>query len=356
MPELPTCSEMTVSVSAHASMIGSQWSRSHSDGSPIACGRSGNVTDVNPRAALRRISPAATRGVGEIRDAERHDAVGMALVPLLEQPVVPRAHAREPELAVVDAEEHAAAEPGDLRREVHRRPHAVDVHVAHAGVDVVATGAHLVEAERLELHRLRAAGRPPRSSRPACSARPRTPRPGGPCGSRRSCGAAVLQRGGEPPLERVRRLDDVVVDRDHGVLHRRAAPAPAGTARRRGHRQRRNCRASQSSWSRTHCFATRRVGRDDVEPVARARVDVQLRRHARVVQPQRVVDVLVAEAVDGADGDERGRQSRQVGGPRRRRGVRARRRGRRDRRGTTATRTRSSCGSTRGARPADSSA
>jgi hypothetical protein len=27
----------------------------------------------------------------------------------------------------------------------------------------------------------------------------------------------LLERGGEPPLERVRRLDDVVVDRDHGV-------------------------------------------------------------------------------------------------------------------------------------------
>ena len=53
---------MTVSVSAHAAMIGSQWSRSHSDGRPIACGRSGNVTDVNPRAALRRISSAAIAG------------------------------------------------------------------------------------------------------------------------------------------------------------------------------------------------------------------------------------------------------------------------------------------------------
>ena len=48
------------------------------------------------------------------------------------------------------AREHRAAEAGDLRREVHRRPHAVDVHVADAGVDVVATGAHLVEAGRLD--------------------------------------------------------------------------------------------------------------------------------------------------------------------------------------------------------------
>ena len=62
MPELPTCSEITVSVSTHAAMIGSQCSRSHSEGRPIACGRSGNVTDVKPRAALRRISAAASAG------------------------------------------------------------------------------------------------------------------------------------------------------------------------------------------------------------------------------------------------------------------------------------------------------
>ena len=49
-----------MSVSAHAAMIGSQWSRSHSDGRPMACGRSGNVTERNPRAALRRISSAAS--------------------------------------------------------------------------------------------------------------------------------------------------------------------------------------------------------------------------------------------------------------------------------------------------------
>ena len=59
-PELPTCNEITVSVSTHAAMIGSQWSRSHNDGRPTACGRSGNVTERNPRSALRRISPAAS--------------------------------------------------------------------------------------------------------------------------------------------------------------------------------------------------------------------------------------------------------------------------------------------------------
>ena len=56
---------------------------------------------------------------------------------------------REPELGIGAAGEHRPAEAGDLAREVHRRPHAVDVHVADAGVDVVAAGPHLVEAGRL---------------------------------------------------------------------------------------------------------------------------------------------------------------------------------------------------------------
>ena len=62
MPELPTWSEITVSVSRQTSMIGSQWSRSHSDGRPTSCGRSGKLTPVKPRAALRRISSTATCG------------------------------------------------------------------------------------------------------------------------------------------------------------------------------------------------------------------------------------------------------------------------------------------------------
>ncbi len=55
----PTCRQITVSVSAHAVRIGSH--QSEKIGSiPIRCGCSGNVTARNPRAALRRISSAAT--------------------------------------------------------------------------------------------------------------------------------------------------------------------------------------------------------------------------------------------------------------------------------------------------------
>src|SRR5437764_864760 len=51
MPDEPTCRLITVSVSAHARMIGSQY-LSKIEGMSMRCGRSGNVTDRNPRAAL----------------------------------------------------------------------------------------------------------------------------------------------------------------------------------------------------------------------------------------------------------------------------------------------------------------
>src|SRR5207237_390083 len=61
MPDEPTCRLMTVSVSAHARMIGSQY-RSKIDGMSMRWGRSGSVTERNPRAALRRISSAPISG------------------------------------------------------------------------------------------------------------------------------------------------------------------------------------------------------------------------------------------------------------------------------------------------------
>ena len=61
-PELPTCRETTVSVSTTASMIGSQCARSQREGKPDFVRSLGNVTDVKPRAALRRISAAASAG------------------------------------------------------------------------------------------------------------------------------------------------------------------------------------------------------------------------------------------------------------------------------------------------------
>ena len=265
-----------------------------------------------------------------------------------------RMHA-EPELAVGRVEEHAAAEPGDLRREVHRRPDAVDVHVAHAGVDVVAAGAHLVEAERLELHRFRA-----------------------PAGDRVHADLGVALALELPDLVALARLDDP--RRPLLELRRAAAPRRCAAARRRGRRPRSPCTSPRGVPARagtarrprssaatelpaqplllvTHALLRdRSVGREVVEPVAGAGIDVQLRRHARLVQPEGVVDVLVTKPVDGADRQERGRQTREVSRPAPAPRCPARRRGRRARPGTTSTRRYWIAVSRPGGRPAGSTA
>ena len=115
-------------------------------------------------------------------------------------------------------EEDAAAEAGDHGREVQRGPHAVDVHVVYPGIDVVAAGTHLVEAEGLEAVRLGA----PSGHRvhahlgvalalelPDLMALGRLDDAWGPVG----------QGGGQPSLEHMGRLDHVVVDRNHRVAH-----------------------------------------------------------------------------------------------------------------------------------------
>src|SRR5581483_12254248 len=71
-----------------------------------------------------------------------------------EEPVVPRPRRGQTQLGIRGLREHPAAEAGDHRREVERGPHAVDVHVADAGLEVVTTRAHLLEPERFDLHRL----------------------------------------------------------------------------------------------------------------------------------------------------------------------------------------------------------
>ena len=149
-PVEPTCRHTTVPVSAHAAMIGSHQSREdrfHADAVRHLGQRDRGETAC-------RVAPDLVRGlvgIGEEGDAHRDDAVGVLRVPLVVEPVVPRARHREAELGIAATGEHRSAEAGDLRREIHRRPHAVDVHVANAGVDVVTAGAHLVEARRLDL-------------------------------------------------------------------------------------------------------------------------------------------------------------------------------------------------------------
>ena len=176
-----------MSVSTTASMIGSQCARSHSEGSPISCGRSGNVTDVKPRSALRRISAAASAGSARYVIPSGTMRSGWAGVPLLEEPVVPSPDTGQTRVAVPGVEEDPPTEAGDHGREIHRGPDAVDVHVVHTGIHVVTARAASGRSGTARVRRSPGGGRRPRSCPPGCSADPRTPTPDGPRVSRR-CG------------------------------------------------------------------------------------------------------------------------------------------------------------------------
>ena len=155
-------------------------------------------------------------GVGEPGDAHGDDALGMRRPPLLEEPVVPRLRRRQTELGVGALREHPPAEAGDHRGEVERRPHAVDVHVADAGLDVVAAGPHLIEAEGLDLHRLRPPAGDGVHADLAVDLAVELPDLVPPLVDH-DPGRLVLQLLRQATLEHVGRLDQVVVDADDGV-------------------------------------------------------------------------------------------------------------------------------------------
>ena len=105
-----------------------------------------------------------------------------------------------------------------MRGEVHRGPDAVDVHVADAGVDVVAARPHLVEAEGLQAVGLGAAAGHGVHAHLGVALALELPHLV-PLGRLDDARRPVCQLSGEPALEGVGRLDDVVVDRDHRVAH-----------------------------------------------------------------------------------------------------------------------------------------
>jgi len=86
--------------------------------------------------------------------------------PLLDVPVVPGPERGQAEIGVGALGEDRAREAGDERREAERREHAVEIHVGDAGLDVVATAPHLVEARGL--HAPLGFGRPATALSPTC--------------------------------------------------------------------------------------------------------------------------------------------------------------------------------------------
>ena len=125
------------------------------------------MTARNPRSALRRISAAPMLGIGQPRDAERDDPVGVRLPPLVVHPVVERPGRGQAELGVGALRVHPSAEAGDHRREAQRRPHAVDVHVARPGRRRRSTPAASGRSGTAPPARSPAGDRPPRSC-PTC--------------------------------------------------------------------------------------------------------------------------------------------------------------------------------------------
>ena len=167
MPELPTCSETTVSVSHDG--VDDRVPVAHGPTRRAARSRGAaraGVTEVKPRAGVAPDLGRRRRGIGQVGDPERDDPVGVGAVPLLEEPVVPGPDAGQAEVAVPGAEEHPPAEAGDLGGEIDRRPDAVDVHVPHPGVDRRNSRAASDRSGRAPGCRSRAAGRPPRSCPP----------------------------------------------------------------------------------------------------------------------------------------------------------------------------------------------
>jgi hypothetical protein len=89
--------------------------------------------------------------VQKIGQLHRDDAPGVGSSPLLDTPVIPGPNGGEREFRVFGCELQPL--PGEARQEggkIHRGPHAGDVHVLHAVVDVPCASSHLIESRRFE--------------------------------------------------------------------------------------------------------------------------------------------------------------------------------------------------------------
>ena len=135
------------SVSSQAASSGSQWPV-WSDGRPSLAGISAKLSARKPALGVGAHEVGGHLRVAQPGDLRGDDAPGVGAGPHLVVPVVPRVDAGQAELGVLRLREHRAAEPGDERREAHRRADAGQVHVGDAGVDVPAAAAHLVEVGR----------------------------------------------------------------------------------------------------------------------------------------------------------------------------------------------------------------
>ncbi len=132
-------------------------------------------------------------------------------------PVVVRTHRGERELIGVGPHrEPLTDEPRKEGRKTERRPHAVDIHIGHACVDIPRAASHLVEACRFEavLSRRSADHRVETDiGKLLTLPHPRLAAVAGVDDARLVAGETLR----EPSDKRVGRLHDVIVDGDHRI-------------------------------------------------------------------------------------------------------------------------------------------
>ena len=146
-------STATVPSSQHAANSGShapEWML----GIPSPAGFSENVIAWQPFAARRRTSARGGVDVEQRHDPARDEPVRVRAAPLVDVPVVVGADHHEVHVAVGARAQHLPREPGPVR-EVQPGELPAGRHVEHACVDVVATGTHVLVAQRIDVEHLR---------------------------------------------------------------------------------------------------------------------------------------------------------------------------------------------------------
>ena len=160
-------------------------------------------------------------GVQQPGQLARNDPAGIRPGPHVEVPVVPGAHRGQRQVAILGhLLQSLAGEARQERGKVQRRVDAVEVHVLDALVDIPGAPAHFVEADRFEAvlrHRPTDDGVEADIRQLLIVVDPGLAAVVGVDDFRRAVGEPLRQTAGE----RVRRFDDVIVDRDQRVAARR---------------------------------------------------------------------------------------------------------------------------------------
>ena len=186
------------------------------DGREAELGR--ELGETHRLEAPCRVGPHFRRGQRDVLEPgqlEGDDAFGVGSRPRLEVPVVEGAQAGQSELGILSPRVDGTAETRHQRREAQSGPDPGPVHVLNSGLDVEAARPHFVEARRL--HAPLVAGAADHGVQADVGVAVALEDPGlGAVVLLDHPGGGVGQGGGQTTLEEIRRLDEVVVDRNDG--------------------------------------------------------------------------------------------------------------------------------------------